>query len=351
MPVITNEIEDDLAVSRREKDLGLHDDSHLSKVGVVVIGRNEGQRLIDCLNSLGANRERTVYVDSGSTDGSPQTASQMVAIVVQLDMSIPFTAARARNAGFNALMQRWPDTNFVQFIDGDCLLDDQWLTTSTNFLAAHENVGLVFGRRRERYPDRTIFNALCDREWDGPAGQALECGGDILIRASALQQAGGYSDGLIAGEEPELCVRLRQDGWLIWRLASEMTRHDANITRVGQWWRRSVRAGHAFAEVSRLHRKSPFRIWKRNAARSVFWGCVLPLAAVAGAAFNPIALALLALYPIQIVRLARREDGAIGERLRNAAFDVFCKFPEAQGVLQYYANQLMNRKQSIIEYK
>lgn len=336
---------------RREDDFSSVDESDLSRIGIVVIGRNEGQRLTDCLNSLGASRRRTVYVDSGSTDGSPEAAARLAAVVLQLDMSIPFTAARARNVGFDALMQRWPETNFVQFIDGDCLLDDQWLRASMKFLTEHENVGIAFGRRRERHPDRTIFNALCDREWDGPPGLALECGGDILIRASALRDVGGYSNGLIAGEEPELCVRLRQEGWLIWRLASEMTRHDANITRFGQWWRRSVRAGHAFAQVSRLTRKSPFGIWKRNVARTAFWGGFLPMAAAAGAVVNPLALCILALYPIQIVRLARRQESTVDGRWRKAAFDVLGKFPELQGVLKFHANLLTKRQQLIIEYK
>jgi GT2 family glycosyltransferase len=332
--------------------LGLVDDHYPLQVGIVVIGRNEGPRLIDCLNSLGINRARAVYVDSGSTDGSPQAATEIAAVVLRLDMSIPFTAARARNTGFDALMRHWPDTNFVQFIDGDCVLDEQWLRNSTDFLVQNVHVGLVFGRRRERHPDRTIFNALCDREWDGPPGQAMECGGDILIRASALQDIGGYSGDLIAGEEPELCVRLRQAGWLIWRLPSEMTRHDANITRFGQWWRRSVRAGHAFAQVSRLHQNSQFRIWKRNVGRAVLWGGALPLTAAAAAAtVNPAALWILALYPIQVLRLARRQGSTIDGRWRNAIFDVLGKFPELQGVLQYHANRLMKRQHSIIEYK
>lgn len=350
MSVITHEVEDGLNTSPRGDEFPLLDDPDPLQVGIVVIGRNEGQRLIDCLNSLRLNLERTVYVDSGSVDGSPQTAAQIAAVVLQLDMSTPFTAARARNVGFDALMRHWPDTDFVQFIDGDCLLDDQWLRIGTDFLVQHENVGLVFGRRRERYPDRTIFNALCDREWDGSPGQMEECGGDILIRASALQEVGGYSSGLIAGEEPDLCVRLRQEGWLIWRLASEMTRHDANITRFGQWWRRSMRSGHAYAQVSLLHRKSPFQIWKRSVRRAVFWGGLLPLTAAAGLMVSPVALSILVLYPIQILRLARRERGTPG-RWRNATFDVVGKFPEMQGVLQFYLNHLIKRRQSIIEYK
>jgi GT2 family glycosyltransferase len=349
--VIAHEIEDDLIISHRGDHFPLLDDPESLQVGIVVIGRNEGQRLVDCLTSLAAHQRRTVYVDSGSTDGSPSAAAQLIDVVLQLDMSIPFTAARARNVGFDALIERWPDTKFVQFVDGDCLLDAQWLKISTAFLAEHENVGLVFGRRRERYPDGTIYNALCDREWDGPAGQVQECGGDILIRAFALQEVGGYSNDLIAGEEPELCVRLREKGWLIWRVAHEMTLHDANITRFDQWWRRSRRSGHAYAEVSWIHRKSAFGIWKRGVSRAVFWGALLPFSAIAGAAIHPTALSMLLLYPFQIVRLALRQGGGADGRWRNAIFDVLGKFPEMQGVFQFYLNQILKRRQSIIEYK
>ena len=38
-------------------------------VDAVVIGRNEGARLIACLDSLQGQVRRVVYVDSGSTDG------------------------------------------------------------------------------------------------------------------------------------------------------------------------------------------------------------------------------------------------------------------------------------------
>ncbi|KAA9389071.1 glycosyltransferase [Neorhizobium galegae] len=320
-------------------------------VGIVVIGRNEGQRLIDCLNSLKSHRVRTVYVDSASTDGSAEAAAGLCAEVVRLDMTIPFTAARARNAGFDAVMRRWPDTIFVQFLDGDCELDTGWIATATTFLVMRKDVALVFGRRRERYPERTIFNAMCDREWDGVPGEAQACGGDVLIRASVLKDLGGYSGGLIAGEEPELCVRLRESGWKIWRLPSEMTRHDADISRLSQWWRRSVRCGHAYAQVSHLHRTSPSRIWTRNLRRAVFWGGLLPLVAIAGAVIHPAALALLLLYPLQLLRLARRARPALGNTLLFASFDVLGKFPEMQGVAQFYLNRLINRRQRIIEYK
>lgn len=320
-------------------------------VCVVVIGRNEGQRLIDCLNSLKTLRERTIYVDSGSSDGSVEAAAKLCAEVVPLDMTIPFTAARARNAGFDVVMQRWPDTAFIQFLDGDCELDAKWIATAATFLVMRKDVAVVFGRRRERYPDRTVFNAICDREWDGPPGEVPACGGDILIRASVLKDFGGYSDWLIAGEEPELCIRLREKGWKIWRLPSEMTRHDADISRLSQWWRRSVRCGHAYAQVFHLHRTSPSRIWTRNLRRAVFWGGLLPLAAIAGTALHPAALTLLLVYPLQILRLALRKMPKPGNRWLFAAFDVLGKFPEMQGIAQFHVNRLINRRQRIIEYK
>jgi len=320
-------------------------------VCVVVIGRNEGQRLIDCLHSLKSHRERTIYVDSGSSDGSAEAAAKLCAQVVPLDMTIPFTAARARNAGFDAVMRRWPDTAFIQFLDGDCELDAKWIATAATFLVMRKDVALVFGRRRERHPDRTVFNAICDREWDGPPGEVPACGGDILIRASVLKDFGGYTCGLIAGEEPELCIRLRERGWKIWRLPSEMTRHDADISRLSQWWRRSVRCGHAYAQVFHLHRASPSRIWTRNLRRAVFWGGLLPFAALACTAFYPAAFALLLVYPLQVLRLALRKTPKSGNRWIFAAFDVLGKFPEMQGIAQFHLNRLVNRQQRIIEYK
>jgi GT2 family glycosyltransferase len=321
------------------------------ETGVVVIGRNEGERLVRCLDSLVAYRDRMVYVDSGSSDGSLEVARQRCASVVQLDMTLPFTAARARNAGFKVLVQRWPDTAFVQFVDGDCEVDRDWIATAAAFLIARRDVALVFGRRRERFPEQSVFNAMCDREWDGPAGEVPECGGDILIRASALAALGGYRGRLIAGEEPELCVRLRQQGWRIWRLPAEMTLHDAAMTRLAQWWRRSLRCGHAYAEVSRLHRNSSFRIWGQNLRRTVFWGGVLPGAAVVVAtAIHPAALALFLAYPLQVARLAQREPKKKG-RWRYALFGLLGKFPEMQGVIRFHLNRLIGRRQVLIEYK
>ena len=201
-------------------------------IGAIVIGRNEGARLIACLEAL-AGFAPLIYVDSGSRDGSVDAAQARGARVVELDMSLPFTAARARNAGLAVLPN---DLELVQFLDGDCVVQEGWLDKAQAFLAQHPDVAVVCGRRREMYPDESVYNAMIDDEWDTPVGEALACGGDALVRVDALRAVEGYREDLIAGEEPELCLRLRQAGWRIWRLDAEMTAHDAQITRFGQWW-------------------------------------------------------------------------------------------------------------------
>jgi glycosyltransferase involved in cell wall biosynthesis len=226
------------------------------RLGIVVIGRNEGARLLACLKSALAQTQRVVYVDSGSTDGSVTAAQSLGAQIVDLDLAAPFTAARARNAGLDYLLKYYPEVGYVQFVDGDCELALAWCHYAIEFLQAHSKAAAVCGRRRERFPQGSIFNLLCDLEWDTPIGEAISCGGDVLMRTVALQQVEGYNPALIAGEEPELCFRLRQQGWQIFRADAEMTLHDAQITSIGQWWKRAVRGGHAYAEVFWMHPSS-----------------------------------------------------------------------------------------------
>lgn len=313
-------------------------------VDAVVIGRNEGARLGTCLASLARQVRRIVYVDSGSTDGSVALARAAGALVVELDMRRPFTAARARNAGLAELAQDPPV--FVQLIDGDCELQPGWLAAATAFLTAHPDVAVACGRRRERFPAASVYNRLCDAEWNTPVGEARACGGDALVRHAPLVSAGGYRDDLIAGEEPELCLRLRRAGWRIWRLDAEMTLHDAAMMRFSQWWRRARRAGHAFAEGAWLHGDGPERHWVAEHRRALAWGAGLPLASVLAAALlDPAMLMIWLIYPAQILRLSRRLGW------EGAAFTVMGKFPEAMGALGYHASRLSGRRQEIIEYK
>lgn len=318
----------------------------LTDIGVVVIGRNEGKRLERCLTSLLNTAGSVIYVDSGSTDGSQELAARLGAQLVTLDMDSPFTAARARNAGFSQLMSSENPPTFVQFIDGDCEMRSDWLQTAYDFLQTHPDVAVVCGRRRERFPDASVYNTLIDDEWDTPIGQAKACGGDAMMRVDALQQVSCFDPTLIAGEEPELCVRLRAAGWKIWRLDAEMTWHDADLTRFGQWWKRNKRAGFAYAEGAAMHGAPPERHGVKATRSALFWGALLPLATVLGLIFTPWCFLLLFIWPAQVLRLTRRDNN-----LTRSAFLTLGKFPEAQGAISYHLGRWRGAKSQLIEYK
>lgn len=327
----------------------------LEMVGCVVIGRNEGERLRQCLQSILKTVSYVVYVDSGSTDGSTELARSLGVEAVELDLSIPFSAARSRNEGFTHLLKQYPHLEFVQFVDGDCEVAGGWLELAQNTLKTQAQVAVVCGRRRERYPEGSIYNRLCDMEWNTSVGEAKACGGDAMMRVRAFQEVGGFNPTLIAGEEPELCVRLRQKDWKILRLEGEMTLHDAQMTRLSQWWKRSLRAGHAYAEGAWLHGRTPEQHWVRESRSIWFWGVFLPLLALVLAGLTRgWSLLLFFAYPL----LAYRIYGYLREQGTNAqdsalyaGFCVLGKFSQAQGQLQFWLNRLLGKRRGLVEYK
>jgi len=326
-----------------------------NEVGVVAIGRNEGERLRRCLLSLVGGGLPIVYVDSGSTDGSVQLAVSLGATVVELDLSTPFTAARARNAGFSRLLELQPAVKYVQFVDGDCEVHTTWLSAAVEALSAEAEVVAVCGRRRERFPDASIYNRLCDIEWNTPVGEATACGGDAMFRVSSLREVDGFDATLIAGEEPDLCLRLRRLGGRILRLDAEMTVHDADMHHFAQWWKRSRRAGYAFAQGAHRHGKGPERHWVKPARSGMFYGAFLPIATVVTLPVTRGWSALtLGAYIITYHRAKRsliRRGFSPADASLFARYCVIGKFSEAIGGLSYLRDRLLKRQQRIIEYK
>jgi GT2 family glycosyltransferase len=300
----------------------------LDCVGVVVIGRNEGERLHVCLTSIRQQTDRIIYVDSGSSDDSVAYARAQDIDTVELDAGAAFTAARARNAGVARLARLWPDLAFVQFIDGDCELEQAWLAEALSVMVARPSIGAVCGSRHERYPDHSVYNRLCEMEWDAPAGLTESCGGDAMMRLSAFVAAGGFADEMIAGEEADLCHRMRQRDWQIVRLPIAMTRHDANMTRLSQWWQRNRRSGHAGAEAWHRRGAEDRRLIK-PVVSNLLWG--LPL-------FWP-------LWPLLWWRVYRR-SGAL-----YATHIVIGKLPHCAGQLGFWWSGVFARRVELIEYK
>ena len=335
-----------IAMSRTE-------DSKTSPVGFVVIGRNEGARLIRCLDSLTAQADcEIVYVDSGSTDQSVAEAEKRRAQIVRLDLTRPFTAGRARNEGFGALCKLVQDLQYVHFIDGDCELADDWLDSGRRFLDERSDVAIVCGRRQERDPQASLYNQLCDMEWNTPIGEAEACGGDALVRVGPFREVGGFNTSLIAGEEPELCLRLRGNGWKIWRLDATMTLHDAAMYKFSQWWMRGVRSGFGYAQVWSTTRRSAVGLYRLELMRALVWAGVVPVFLLCAATINaPMALAFTGIYGLQVTRIAFHRGIARAQSWQYGLFAVLAKFPELQGALMYSWRAVAGGARTAILYK
>lgn len=327
-------------------------------IGVVVIGRNEGQRLCKCLQSVTTLIQDVVYVDSGSTDDSVEITRCLGIDIHELDPSQPFSAARARNEGFAYLLKRKPALEFVQFIDGDCELAANWLPAAYKALTTHIDYAAVVGHLQELHPEMSIYNRLCALEWASlPIGDITDSaglGGISLIRATVFKQLNGFNPNVIAGEERELGVRIGLANYKIVKLNQKMAVHDADIHHFAQWWKRAVRSGHAVGQGAIMHGNSRKRNDLRRRNSIWFWGGGLPLLVLLTVLpTNSWSLFLLLGYPvlgIRIYRYCRTRRISQSDSLLYGCFMLIAKFAEAIGLLKFYQNSVFGNYK-IIEYK
>jgi glycosyltransferase involved in cell wall biosynthesis len=328
-------------------------------ISVVVIGRNEGQRLARCLESIRQMRGfdediEVIYVDSASQDDSPALAASYGAEVIVLHAERP-TAALGRNAGW-----RIARAEFVLFLDGDTILHPDFVKAAREPMLQDASIVAVWGHRREIHPETSLFNRILDLDWVYAPGFTEFCGGDVLMRRSALEEAGGYDGELIAGEEPELCRRMRANGHRVLHIDHPMTGHDMHMTRWNQYWKRAVRAGHAFAEISRRFRDSDDPSWdsdrKRNLVRGVFWMASFAIALAVSAIWLtilPIALwvALLLVLSLRSAWKARWKSKNALTLLLYGVHSHLQQVPICIGQLRYTVDQMRGNRRALIEYK
>lgn len=325
-------------------------------VAIVAIGRNEGERLKSCLRTVLPAARTVVYVDSGSTDGTPEFAESCGAIVVRLDPSRPFSAARARNEGYAAVLLAHPDIPYIQFLDGDCDLVEGWLDSGVAALQQNSDTAIVCGHVRELFPESTVYNKLADLQWRVAPGPILSSGGRFLIRTPVFAAAGGFRADVIAAEDDEFCIRVRALDWTIRQVDAEMARHDMAMRHFREYWRRSRRTGHAYAHVAALHAGNGERYFQRDIRRILKWAFWAPVIALCLAPFT-LGLSLVALaglYLLQflhIYRSGRRQGWPTRDALISAYFNVIFKFPALLGVVEYHWRHRRGENFRIIEYR
>lgn len=322
-----------------------------------MIGRNEGDRLVRALEAAARSVSRVYYVDSDSSDGSRERAAALAATVLHLD-SPPFTPSRGRQAGLEALLEGQPDLEFVQFIDGDCLLDPDWVERAVRTLDTHREVAAVFGRRREERTEHSLYSRLMDVDWQHAPGSASHFGGDCLVRAGALRSVGGWSGATINAEDVDLSFRLRAAGWQLLRVSDPMTLHDVRMHHFGEYWRRAIRAGYGYAEVGWRHRAGAGRLLLRRMASALLYGALLPGVLVAGVFWSPLVALGIALVYLRLGAVlylfARRRGASRTTALAYAALNVACKPAACSGAIRFAIDRLQGRsspRDALIVYR
>ena len=326
----------------------------LSDTGIVVIARNEGERLKRCLASCAGVARRVVFSDSGSSDGSAAHARSMGVEVVELQK--PWNQPRGRNAGFKRLLELAADVKYVFFMDGDCQLVPGFLDAARARMEGDPALGAVCGRRLEIAPEASIYNRLVHMEWNTAIGDS-DCGGDMLLRVDALRRLDGYREGMVSGEDFELCHRLRAAGLRVARIDADMTWHDVSIHRFSAWWKRHARGGYSYAHTAALNWGAPSTPKLRNLRTIVAWGLVLPLAGLALAPFTSgvSLLVYVALNGALWWRVRRWRMREMNDSARDAGsyalYIAIGKFAELQGVAWFLWKHLRGRAFSYVEYK
>jgi glycosyltransferase involved in cell wall biosynthesis len=328
-------------------------------LSVVVIGRNEGERLVRCMESVLSMRSlhdgaiEIIYVDSGSSDASFEQAARSGARVIRASPLRPCAAA-GRNAGWQAAL-----ADLVLFLDGDTVVAPDFVLNSIRDFS-DPAVAIVFGNRRESNPDGSIFNRVLDLDWITRPGLADYCGGDALVLRRVLEQVGGYDENLIAGEEPEMCRRIRALGYRILHVDRAMTTHDLGIKRFSEYWHRAVRTGYAYAEVSKRYRATESPLWNNEARQNLVHGAMMIAIAVgalvlslASSSLLPL-LAIIAAVTILTIRTAWRyrwKSTNFSTRLLYGVHSHLQQIPIMFGQLKYRRDYRRGRIGKLIEYK
>jgi GT2 family glycosyltransferase len=315
-------------------------------LGFVVIGRNEAAHLADCIGALPRDLP-IVYADSASTDDSLAIARSAGADTVALSAPPRLTAARGRNAGLAHLLRIAPETTLVHMVDGDVVLDSGWIEAAQTAICADPKLAAVFGQLRETHPEASVYNRLCDREWKIPPGRVAACGGIALFRIAAIQDVGGYADDIAAGEEPDLCLRMRQKGWEIMALADPMGMHDAEILHFWQWWKRAFRAGQAYAQHVVRNGTNSDPGWVRQVISISAWtvGVIVLGGLLANFSVKLIFLpAILWLAMICRIFIREHKTGAtVGNAFAYAAFTMLAKFAQFQGMFDFSSRRAIQK--------
>ncbi len=197
------------------------------KVTVGIKARNEETHIAAAITSaLAAVKPfagTVVLADSNSRDRTVAIAKTFPVGIVQLVNALEGCCGAGAQLAFQAA-----NCDYFYILDGDMILDENFLQVGITFLEKNPEFAGVGGRVQEMNTQAYEFQIRA-QSLDGAQGHSrtvdrLDCGG--LYRVSAIQQAGYFADrNLHAFEELELATRLAANGWKLARVNEPAVQH------------------------------------------------------------------------------------------------------------------------------
>jgi GT2 family glycosyltransferase len=191
-------------------------DSAWARISVVVCSHDGARTISECcqgLSRLEYPNFEVIIVDDGSNDGTSAIGSEFGFRVIRTENH---GLANARNVGMNAATGE-----IIAYIDDDALPDPHWLT----YLAAtfkRTNYAAVGGPNIAppgdgwiaecvaNAPGNPVHILLSDQEAEHIPG----C--NMAIRRDCLRAIGGFDPQFrVAGDDVDVCWRLRERGWSV----------------------------------------------------------------------------------------------------------------------------------------
>ena len=201
-------------------------------LSAIVITRNEEGNIEDVIQAILTALDRAralgvlssyevILVDSASTDQTVNRARHFPIHIVRLRPSWPLSAGAGRATGCRIARGR-----FFLFVDGDYIIEENWLPIALNVM--HDStVAGVCGVDLEEITGHTVLaQRWAQAQSVPPKGMseidAIPVG---IVRRSSYEHVGGLNPFLKGGEDRDLAFRLLEAGWHLFRTAEPMGTH------------------------------------------------------------------------------------------------------------------------------
>lgn len=215
-------------------------------ISILMCTRNRGQAVVRCLESLSrqdypAASLEIAVLDDASSDDTPLRVRAALAGLSAAGFTRAHLLENPENiqiaAGRSLLEKKAsPEAEFVCYVDDDAELPAETLSGLAAFLRGNPGAGAVGPRIVVMCEPGISAHMANFVSWTGrysekESSTPLDCdwlnSTCLMVRTSALRQAGGFYSGFFtAHEEVDLCLRLKKNGWRIVYLPGITVRHD-----------------------------------------------------------------------------------------------------------------------------